>query len=651
MINFNGEFNIDCAVSADKSLSHRALILASVSDGKCVIRNVSKSLDVAATVECLRRLGAQIRFDKNTAYVTPIASAINDVILDCQNSGTTARLLAGLVAGLGVSAKFTGDESLSVRPMERVLKPLRRMGAAVNSDCGGLFEIRGGKLAGADITAEVNSAQVKSAVLIAGLFAEGDTSYTEILPTRNHTEIMLQNFGADITFCGKSVKVRKSVISHFDVTLPCDPSAAAFPIALALLTKRNVKFCNLLLNERRTGFFKVLEKSGVKFAYTDVKDVSLTAGSFEPLYADERDVCDGIDEIPVLAAIACLTEGRHVFRNVSELRHKECDRIEAILNTAKSCGQTASFTDGNLEIISNGRRPENPSFKSYGDHRMAMCQSVLAIACGGGSVDDTPFNVSFPEFLRSLGVNPLRFGLIGESVADSKSPLLMQTLARKANVCCSYEAIYLPKDVSDKKLSEIIGGYDGLNVTMPFKRRVAELLKADYPSVNTVGRGIEPQSRDGYGIVKTLEKNGIDFKGKAVWVVGAGGAAEECVRTLSQYGCKIKILNRTQSNADSLTRKYGLHKDVEEPYGVLSFVPECEFERKIILPQSVQFVFSAAYKGQSGLKLQALERNIVYADGLEMLYHQGAKSFALWTDSPIQDDYHSFVEDLAKYRG
>ena len=651
MLRINGQFNIDTsAVHGDKSLCHRALILASITNGKSIVRNLTLSRDVLATVNCLRKLGAKINLEGNTAIVEPITEPCNNVELNCENSGTTARLLAGVVAGLGVKARFVGDVSLARRPMDRVLDPLTEMGARFNKTDGCMFESLGGKLYGKKIVAAVNSAQVKSAVFLAGLFAEGKTAYVEKIPTRNHTELMLRNMGADISVDGSTVTVAKSTLHPLDFDVPCDVSSMAFLAGAALMLDKQVVCRNTLLNDRRIGFISVLKRSGANISFENVRnaagekvgDIVVNKSRLKPLFAAETDVCDGIDELPILAAIAVTTEGKHVFEGVSELRNKESDRIQAILNTVKICNQQASFDGKNITIVSNGKLPKNPRFKSFNDHRIAMAQAVLCLAAGGGSVDETPFDVSFPEFRFALGLNEYKLGLIGSDIANSRSPLLMEYLASGANVNCSYDLVTLPANVSEKELLGVIRRYDGLNVTMPFKTRVASLLNADCVAVNTVGKNIQSQSTDGYGIVKALEDCKVDFANKPVWVVGAGGAAVTCVETLLKYGCKIQIINRTESRACELTAKYNLLTDIAEPYGVLSFIPECEFEREIKLPDSCRFVFVAAYKGRSGLREQALKRGITYVDGLRMLYHQGAKSFSLWTNTPLQDGYDGF---------
>jgi shikimate dehydrogenase len=214
-------------------------------------------------------------------------------------------------------------------------------------------------------------------------------------------------------------------------------------------------------------------------------------------------------------------------------------------------------------------------------------------------------------------------------------------LAKNANVCCSYQAVNAPADATDNELLQILSQYDGANITLPFKNRVATLFGATTPSVNTVGKNIAPTSTDGYGVEMALVSNGIDITNKPLWIVGAGGGAEATICYLKDK-CQMQVINRTQSRAQTLTQKYNLSTDIQEPFGILTFVPECEFEQNLPLPDSCQFVFVAAYNGVSGLVEKAKQRGIKVVDGLQMLYHQGAKTFSLWTNTPIQKDYQNF---------
>ena len=650
MLSLNGQFHLNTGIGyGDKSVSHRALMLAAISDGVCTIHNVSRCDDVASTARCLEALGATVAFDGTTATVTPIKRLPKGVVvLDCGNSGTTARLLAGLVAGLRVSARFVGDKSLAQRPMQRVTEPLTELSARFTQEEGCLFVCHGGKLTGATICAKVNSAQVKSAVLLAGLFADGTTTYVEKLPTRSHTERLLQHLGCNVEMRDTAVSVKKSKVKAFELTVPNDPSSAAYFTALAVAKNIEITLPDVLIDDARTGFYRVLQKSGARISFENVRqcygekvgDIVVKKSKLTPFVATEQDVCDGIDEVPILATLALTVKGSHAFYGVSELKHKESNRIAAIEHIATTCGQTFGISsDDCLFIKTSGKLRKNCYFTSFNDHRIAMCEAILSLIVGGGSVDSAPFSVSLPQFEQILGISPLRLGLIGENVTDSKSPRLMAHLAMNAGVSCSYHTVNLPKDVSDGKLLKVIESFDGLNVTMPFKNRVASLLNAKVASVNTVGRGIEPTSTDGYGIVQSLVNNGIEFAGKQLLVVGAGGAAEACIAELLKYDCKIALLNRTKVHKLHLQTKYNLPESVANPVGLLSFVPSCEYEQKLELPESVQFVLIADYKGASNLKQQATERGLRVIDGLEMLYHQGAKSFALWTKTQIQTDY------------
>lgn len=658
MIAFNEKFHLGDVNCSDKSLTHRAFILAAIADDVSTIGNVTLSRDVLCTVNALRAFGAKILFNGNAATVYPIRELPSKpVTIDCGNSGTSARLLAGLAVGLGVKAKFVGDESLSKRPMDRVVKPLQALGADIRlaDDC--LFVCGGGKLVGREIVAPVVSAQVKSAVLLSGLFAEWKTCYIEKTPTRNETELLLSYLGVktETTREGK-ITVRPCKPHAFCANLPNDPSAAAYGVALAILKNERAVFENVLLNPRRVGFYNVLQRSGANIKYSNFREVlGQCAADIEvapcdglrPFFADKTDVIEGIDEIPLLAAMSLFVEGTHVFEDVGELRNKECDRIRAVEHIAEVCNQKAYYQNGKLTVTTNGVVPRGERFKTFDDHRIAMCETVLCVAVGGGSVNSQPFDVSHPDFLEFLGVRPLKLGLIGERVDKSISPRLQTYLAMNAGVCCSYDAITVRPDVTDGELLKIIRSYDGLNVTAPFKTRVAKLLNSDVPSVNTVCN--LPCSTDGYGVVRPLQKHGAEFVGKPLWIVGAGGAAEACVCELKKYGCQMQILNRTEAHAEILSAKYDLPRVVDDPVGVLSFLPQCDFEKQIQLPPSCKFVVIADYMGESNIRLQAEKRALLVIDGREMNYYQGAKSFSVWTGTALQDDYEGYLKYVNKY--
>lgn len=639
MLNISSKFNLDGSfVGGDKSISHRALMLAAVADGECVISNLSLCADVASTVRCLKALGADITLRGNVAYVKPIVVPQDNVVLDCGNSGTTARLLAGLVCGLGVHVTFVGDKSLAARPMDRVTEPLQQLGAKFTRPDGALFATCGGALVGQTIKAKVNSAQVKSAVLLAGMFADGTTNYVEDIATRDHTERMMRFVGVSCS----GTSATKSRPRAFSVSVPNDFSSAAYLVAAAVLNKRDLTLHDVGVNPLRIGFLRVMTRSGADIRLVNrreicgepVADIVVKPSTLQPLAASRQDVCDSIDEVPLLATLAMATKGTSTFYNVGELAKKESDRIAEIINIATICGQKAVYDGRDLSIVSDGKLPVCPVFGNTDDHRMVMCQAVLCLLCGGGTVQNYGcVKVSFPQFWQSLGIEFKRFAVVGADISYSRSPQLMGQIAAKRDVGIAYDIVSLPSNVSDEGLKAVFDDYDGCNVTIPFKRRAAQIYRSALPSVNTVCR-FGATSTDGAGLLKALDKHGFAYQNAPLWVVGAGGAAEACVAELVKHGAKIKLFNRTQQHADELTKKYGLSDNVDNPVGVLSFVPPCDFEQTISLPDSVQYVFVASYghDKQSDLLTRAKQAGLPCVDGVDMLYFQAEASFDFWTN-------------------
>lgn len=640
MLNVTGDVQLNPQfIGGDKSFSHRALILAALATSPSTIYNLSVCDDVLATADCLNKLGAKITIDKTTATVLPIKTPNSGVTLNCKNSGTTARLLMGVVCGLNVSATFVGDQSLAARPMKRVAEPLTKMGANVgfrpSGNVGFLFTVEPSQgLLGKTLQAEVNSAQVKSAVLLAGLFAQGETTYVEQIPTRSHTEKALEKLGV----CHGTTVIGKKRYGGFNVSLPSDISSAAHLIALAVAKNMPLTVDNVCLSGRRIGFLRVLKASGANVDWHVSGEVfgepvgSVTVGSvnkLRPMHLSEEGVADSIDEIPLLCCLSMLSVGESRFCGVSELKIKESDRLAAILSIAKRCNKQAYVEGCDLVITSNGKLPKYVLFDSSDDHRIQMCQVVTAAIAGGGRVPNAGgVSVSFPSFFKCVAPSFKRFAVIGSDVTHSLSPALMCFFARELNVWLSYSAVSLGENATDETLMQTISSFDGVNVTIPYKNRVAKLFGSDC-SVNTVWDG-KACSTDGFGIVAALDARGIDFRGKQLLIVGAGGAAEQAVIALKNCGCELSVVNRTKSRADELAAKYGLSSEVVNPVGVLSFVPQCDWEQSLQIPDSVKFVFVAAYGGKSHIANVAKRRNLCCICGEEMLYYQGAKSLSLW---------------------
>ena len=404
----------------DKSISHRALILAALGSGRSEIHGVLASADTRATAACLGRLGrelpelgAVVAFEgRGLRLRHPPA----DVALDCANSGTTARLLAGVAAAQDSVSLFDGDASLRARPMRRIAEPLSEMGAGIHwrGTVGQLpMEVRGGGLRSVRYTTAVPSAQVKSGVLLAGLCAGVPVAVREPLPTRDHTERMLQSLGVDLVHRDGWLELSPPLAipaARYDV--PADPSSAAFFAVLATAAARgSLTLRGVLLNPRRTGFLRVLERMGGIFDVHNervaggevVGDLVVHASPLRGTVVEAHEVPDLVDEIPVLAVLAAFAEGETSVRGAGELRVKESDRLGAVVENLQRCGvQADEYPDG---FVVQGGGPLRPAaIATRGDHRIAMAFAILSVASGVSLALDEPscVEVSYPGFFSDL---------------------------------------------------------------------------------------------------------------------------------------------------------------------------------------------------------------------------------------------------------
>ena len=407
------------AVPGDKSISHRAVLLGALCDDETFVSGFGRSADTEATIAAVRALGVEVEEDGRDALRVRGQGLAGlrapDAPIDCANAGTLVRLLAGILAGQHGTFTLTGDASLSVRPMERIAEPLRRMGAGVETTEGHLpLVVEGGPLHGIDYALPVASAQVKSAVLLAGLFAEGETTVVEPAPTRDHTERMLAAAGADVTVRATSVTVRRPArLSLGRVEVPGDfSSAAPFLVAATLVPGSELHVHGVNLNPRRTGLLGILERMGARITVYNRRDVGgEPAGDLEvhaaPLVGttvgpDEVPVA--IDELPLFALAAACARGESVLRGAAELRAKESDRIDATVDALRAIGVRARATDDGLRITGVPARPRGGRIASRGDHRLAMLGAVAGLASREGVrlADADAVTVSFPGFFEML---------------------------------------------------------------------------------------------------------------------------------------------------------------------------------------------------------------------------------------------------------
>jgi 3-phosphoshikimate 1-carboxyvinyltransferase len=401
----------DITVPGDKSISHRALILGSIAAGESRVRGLSTGADVRSTARCMRALGVEIDDSVVRGVGMDGLNASADA-LDCGNSGTTMRLLAGLLAAQGFASELRGDESLTMRPMDRVVAPLREMGANASWPP---LEV-GGKvpLHGIEYRPTVPSAQVKSAVLLAGLFADGPTAVLEPVGTRNHTELMLAAMGADVKVGGRLVEIRPTGrLSPLDLEIPGDLSSATFWLVLSgLVHGSQVRIRNVGINPTRTAVIDLLRACGLAIAINGerseggepVGDLEVgPAQALRPMSVSGGMAAEMIDELPVLAVLASQLPGTSRITGAAELRVKESDRIAAIAEGLAAMGADITALDDGW-VINGPRFLEGARVHSHGDHRIAMALAVAGLLADGTTeVEDAEcVEISYPGFFDQL---------------------------------------------------------------------------------------------------------------------------------------------------------------------------------------------------------------------------------------------------------
>ena len=408
------------AVPGDKSISHRAVLIGAICEGETRISGFGRSADTEATIAAVRALGAGVDEEGGEALRVTGRGLVGLETppgpIDCANAGTLVRLLSGILAGQsGRAFELTGDASLSRRPMDRIAEPLGRMGVRVRSVDGHLpLTIEGGRLHGIDYTLPVASAQVKSAVLLAGLYADGETTVVEPSPTRDHTERMLSAAGAPVTIRPTSITVRRAErLALGEVEVPGDfSSAAPFVVAATLVPGSEIHIHGVNLNPRRTGLLAILERMGARITVYNRREIGAEPGGDLEVHAaplvgtsvEREEVPVAIDELPLFALAAACARGESVLRGAEELRAKESDRIDATVDSLRALGTRARATDDGFRITGVPARLRGGRVSSRGDHRLAMLGAVAGLASRDGVRLDgaDAVAVSFPGFLEML---------------------------------------------------------------------------------------------------------------------------------------------------------------------------------------------------------------------------------------------------------
>ena len=411
------------SVPGDKSISHRLAMLGAIAEGATTIQNFAASVDCQSTLECLRRLGVPI--DRRGSTIVIQGRGLHGLQapsreLDAGNSGTTVRLMSGLVAGFPFQSTFIGDESLSRRPMRRVIDPLQRFGARIEARDGNYLpmKIRGGALTALDFSMPVASAQVKSAVLLAGLHAQGVTRVLEPVASRNHTEIALAEFGARIKTSPNTIEIEGGHPLHGkEFSVPGDLSSAAFLIAAALTVPNSqLRLTGIGVNPTRSGYVSLLEDMQARITVSQlsasngepVGDIQVESSEIAGMEIGGSWIPNIIDEIPILAVLGTRTKKGIRIRDAAELRAKESDRIHAVASNLRALSaDVEEYPDG--LFVPGGQRLIGGVVESFGDHRIAMAFAVAALFADGPVVIKDPacVDISFPGFFDLL--NRARF--------------------------------------------------------------------------------------------------------------------------------------------------------------------------------------------------------------------------------------------------
>ena len=376
-------------VPGDKSISHRAVMLGSLANGVTEISGFLKGADCLSTIDCFRKMGIDI--DINGENVTVHGNGLRglkkpDEMLYTGNSGTTTRLLCGILAGQNFDTSITGDSSIQKRPMGRVVQPLSMMGAKIENEYCPLY-ITGTKLHGIDYKMPVASAQVKTAIILAGLYADGETVIHEIEKSRDHTELMLSAMGADLTVDNLDITVKPTNdLTAVNVDVPGDISSAAFFLVLgAIMPNSQITVTNVGINPTRTGIIDVLKDMGADITLENVHtsagetvaDITVRSSSLKGTTVGGDIIPRLIDELPIIAVAAVFADGQTVIKDAQELKVKETNRIRAVVDEFNKCGIDITETDDGM-IINGGKSIHGADFKTYGDHRMAMSLTVLS---------------------------------------------------------------------------------------------------------------------------------------------------------------------------------------------------------------------------------------------------------------------------------
>jgi len=418
---FNKVKNIkgEVTIPGDKSISHRAVMIGSIASGTTQVNNFLQGADCLATIDCFQKMGIEII--NNTTTVTIKGKGLHGLtkpasILDVGNSGTTTRLISGILVAQDFDVKLNGDASIQTRPMRRIIEPLCLMGAnikSVNGDGCAPLEISGSPLKAISYQSKVASAQVKSSILLAGLYADGFTSVTEPYLSRNHSELMLKAYGANVTSNNTTATITPvEELFAQKIDVPGDISSAAYFIVAGLIVPNSeILIKNVGINPTRDGIIRVCQAMGAHIEIMNQKqsggettaDIFVKSSNLKGITIGDEIIPTLIDEIPVIAVLACFAEGQTIIKDAAELKVKESNRIDTVVNNLKNMGADITSTEDGM-IIQGGKSLKGAVIESLLDHRIAMSFAIASLVSEGTTTinDAECVNISYPQFYNDL---------------------------------------------------------------------------------------------------------------------------------------------------------------------------------------------------------------------------------------------------------
>lgn len=655
------------SVCSDKSITVRAILFGAIARGKTTVLHPLICEDTLAAADCAQKMGAVVKYDGEKMFIDGAEKIADGKEYDCKRSGTVLRLLCGILAGAGVNASLTGDDQLKSRPIGRIIAPLLARGADISS-CNGKLPIiiKPSKLKDFKYEMPIDSAQVKSSVILSGVLAGVSTGIIEKNYTRDHTEKMLSAMGAKIGVSGKNINVSPAGLHSTEFDVPCDPSAAAFYLAIGLY-KGCVKVKSINISPKRAGYLYKLIDCGADIIFENKRnicgepcaDVTARKSNLKHIEIFDNEIPSMIDELPVIGLIGGLFNGATI-HGAGELKVKESDRFSGIIDILSVAGGFAKASDDDM-VISGGIAPRYFEYSSD-DHRLTMT-AFVAMCCGAGGkiLNAASVNKSFPDFFKNF--YEFNAALIGSNVEKSLSGFTHNFFIEKLGKIKNYS--YELCSVDSETAAEIIkkSRYKSINATIPYKKLVfdnVESLTETAKLACSVNFFFDNKgySSDGIGLIYSLLLHGKDPCGKKVLVCGIGGAGRSIAVALAKYKAEVYIANRTEQKIDDFINYYTQNcKNVcrlRRYNGEKCDIVINATALKDGLPvaaeviEQAEFALDINYGSDTEFLKTARQSGVDNADGEEMLFAQSYFADALV--SGVHPEFAQFLELYKEFK-